>query len=130
MRIVVAALTVAPLLGLGATGCKKKKSETIVTRPVVAPESAPPAPAPPPPAMTPAEIIQKMETLEDAIALAKPAMADTESAVSIGAVLLGAWSIDKLSWNALNALPKTEHKLVMKDPDEERGKVLCTRGQL
>jgi len=67
-------------------------------------------------------------SLTEAISVAKPHMTDTFNEMSSGAVLLGAWAIKGLKWSELQKLPSTKHSLVMKDPDEERGKLMCARG--
>lgn len=121
------------ILGAASFGCKLSGNDhtPIANEPVPAPVvTANPTPDPEPvKKKTPAELILEKETLGDAITFAKPDMGDSSS-VSVGAVLLGAWSMKNLSWADLNGLDSTEYKLVRKDPDEERGKKLCVSGRL
>lgn len=89
------------------------------------PTSNPQAPpAPPKPA------VMSARNLSQAISIAKPEMSDTEDTVSAGAVTLAIWASANMKWSELRALPATEHALVMKDPDQERGKKMCISGHI
>lgn len=57
-------------------------------------------------------------------------MTDTFNESSPGALLLAVWSAKNLKWSELQKLPSTKYSLVMKDPDEERGKLMCARGRV
>lgn len=83
---------------------------------------------PPPP--TPVERIRAAPSLEAALKVAKPAFDDTFDSTSDGAKLFATWAVDNLRWSQLSNLEETKYALVMKDPDEERGKRLCGRGLL
>ncbi len=72
--------------------------------------------------------LMKKKSLKSAIETAKPYMTDTTDDMSPGAAAFGIWSASNLKWVELNTLPKTKFSLVMKDSDEERGKLLCTKG--
>lgn len=69
-------------------------------------------------------------TLADAIAGNKSSMSDTDDDVSDGAVSLASWSADHMKWSELQGLPKTKAGLVMKDSDQQRGKLICASGEL
>jgi len=87
----------------------------------------PPAPPPEPPPPTPEEMIAKQTTLADAIKMARPLMADTVGDVSVSAYRIAQWMNGHLNWPELKSLDTTNYKLVMKDPELERGKLLCTK---
>lgn len=57
-------------------------------------------------------------------------MADTADEPSKGAAELTVWSIENLTWKELAKQPKTRPALVMKDSDNERGKLICASGQI
>ena len=45
--------------------------------------------------------------------------------------MLGLWAAQgKSRWEDFQAIPATKYSLVMKDPDEARGKRLCARGSI
>ena len=69
-------------------------------------------------------------TLNDAIALFKPEMSDVSESISPGALSLTRWSMTHLKWDELVALPTTTKPLVMKDSDEQRGKLICVTGRI
>ena len=93
--------------------------------------SNPEAEAPPPPEPSPLDTILEVPNLPQAIAVAKPFMADTRDDYSVGAVMLALWSAQgKSRWEDFQAIPATKYKLVMKDPEEARGKRLCVRGSI
>ena len=62
--------------------------------------------------------------------MTRPAFSDETDKVSDGAILLSIWMNDHKNWKELNALPTTKFKLVQKDAESERGKILCMRGSL
>lgn len=116
------------LLVASVPGCEKiadKLESATTTRPAAtapAPVAPPPAPAQP---ATP-----QVKTLPEAIAAIKPLMDDTFNESSKGGLLLAAWAAKYMTWKELNQLPPTKFALVMKDPDEERGKLICARGSI
>jgi len=60
-----------------------------------------------------------------------PAMTDTTNELSPGAANLAIWAAkSNLQWKELISIPKTKAPLVMKDSDQERGKLICTSGQI
>ena len=79
---------------------------------------------------SPAEKMQNMDSIGEAIKMAKPMMSDTVNDVSPGASLFTIWAASKMKWSDLIGLPTTKFKLVMKDPDEERGKKICVKGKI
>jgi hypothetical protein len=118
---------VLPLILIVVVGCQK---ETVsAPAPGATAPVAVAAPSPPPEEKKAPEV-KPPKTLAEAVALVKPAMNDTFNEVSKGAIVLAAWSIKNMTWSELNKLPPTKHSLVMKDPDEERGKLLCGRGMI
>lgn len=69
--------------------------------------------------------------LTEAISALKPQMTDfVETEVSEGAVLLSYWGTEHMKWPEIQAIEKSKFKLVMKDPDIERGKQLCMNGEV
>jgi len=81
---------------------------------------APPAPTPAnggTPASLPAEI-----------AAVRPLISDTNGPLDRGTASLALWASANLSWPALKALPNTSPALFRKDPDEERGRLICIDG--
>lgn len=68
--------------------------------------------------------------LTEAIAAIKPIMSDTVNEVSQGAALLALWSANNLNFSDFDKMSKSKYSLIMKDPDEERGKLLCTIGSI
>ena len=57
-------------------------------------------------------------------------MGDTTNNISVGAGMFAFWSADNLKWQDIQSLPKTTFPLVMKDPDLQRGKSICTSGSI
>lgn len=69
--------------------------------------------------------------LRAAIDGARLLMTDIRGAdVSTGAALLALWGHDHLKWAELQEVPLGKYGMVMKDPDTQRGKRLCTTGQV
>lgn len=88
-----------------------------------------------PPAMpTPTAVVEAVEdtpvTLWGAVRQYKSRMGDeyTGDKMPEGARLLGWWAMKHLRWWDFSELPKTKFALALKDPEEERGKVLCDTG--
>ncbi len=85
------------------------------------------APSEPPPAPISPEVqVARAERFEDAIALAKPAMANSRDELSAGAALLAHYT--KLRWADVDVPAETSIGHVQKDPDVERGKRMCAEG--
>lgn len=73
----------------------------------------------------------KYGTLAEAIEEAKPLMSDEFNKTSDGALLFALWAVQKMAWvDAAPPKDETTIALVMKDPDEARGKRLCAPGSL
>lgn len=69
--------------------------------------------------------------LPRAIAIARPAMTDEQGKLSQGAALLAMWgAVKSLKVGQVRSLPESSFASVMKDSDEERGRHLCTRGNI
>ena len=70
-------------------------------------------------------------TLSNAITQYRPLMTDSVNDLSNGAALLALWAAESgLKWKELTDLPRTKAALVMKDSDEQRGKLICTSGPI
>ncbi|HEY4158607.1 MAG TPA: hypothetical protein VGM29_10940 [Polyangiaceae bacterium] len=69
-------------------------------------------------------------TLSDEIVAIKPLISDTAGPLDRGSASLALWASKNLTWSALRALPATSPALFRKDPDEERGKLLCIEGTI
>jgi len=68
-------------------------------------------------------------SLADAIVAFKSKMTDFDDAdISQGAAFLALWGAKHMSWEELQAVDQGKYALVMKDPDSQRGKRLCTHG--
>lgn len=95
-----------------------------VTAPTPAPEPTPtPAPEPEKP--------KDPATLTDALDQFKIGFEDSDAdTMPPGMVLFAVWSAKHLTLADVKTLPKTKYALVMKDPDEERGKQLCFAGRI
>lgn len=76
-----------------------------------------------------AEIMQA-KTLPEVLKLTVPYMKDGKEEFDFGTSSLTLWSLQNLTWSELQTLPKTKYPLVMKDPDAERGKLLCANGRI
>lgn len=70
-----------------------------------------------------------LDTIERAIALAKPSFTDATDETSAGATLFAQWAAKKMQWKDV-ALDKDEttFEAALKTPDEARGKRLCAKG--
>ncbi|MBL9013137.1 MAG: hypothetical protein JNL83_03120 [Myxococcales bacterium] len=136
--LAVVGLGVAAIVGLkractssGPVKQEGAKTEVpAVTRKQPIPRAAEPAPAParaPDPEPSPEERVAGAATFADAIALAKPAMADSTDELPAGAALLARYG--KLRWSDVEADETTVAK-VQKDAEPERGKRLCAEGEI
>lgn len=106
-------------------GCSKNNVETPTLKEQqadVSPAEAVNQPDPPPK--------KEFSTLAEAIDGIKPLMADTRDEINPGAVFLAFWAVDRLKLNELQSVPKTKYSLVMKDSDEQRGRLICTSGRI
>jgi hypothetical protein len=111
------------LVAIFASGCSSEKKETgPVTKQNWKPE--------PPKEPTLGEKLIAIDDIAEAIKLAKPMMSDTTNDTSPGALAFSVWAAKKMKWDDLKGLPMTKYKLIMKDPDEERGKKICAKGRI
>lgn len=70
-------------------------------------------------------------SLSEAIDAARPEMTDTVDDTSSGTAAFALWaSAAPMKWDELMGLPRTKAPLVFKDPDEQRGKLLCASGEI
>lgn len=79
----------------------------------------------------PPTLEQRVATAPDfasALALAQPAMDDSPDTLSPGATLVARYASKKLRWADVADAKETTIGHVLKDPDVERGKRLCTTG--
>ncbi|QWT21248.1 hypothetical protein KPL74_04430 [Bacillus sp. NP157] len=76
------------------------------------------------------DIARKMD-LTEAIETTRPAMTDTVDDTSPGTAAFAFWATAApMKWNELMGLTRTKAPLVFKDPDEQRGKLLCAAGEI
>lgn len=74
--------------------------------------------------------LPRAQSLSDAIAQLRPSMGDTSGRLDRGSAELVRWASQHLEWRDLMALPTTNPALFRKDPDEQRGRVLCIDGKI
>lgn len=84
------------------------------------------------PTVSPLVAVLAKPRLIDAIAFAKPSMADTENDIDLGSVVLASWSADDLTWAdlQLDIIPATTIGKMHKDSESERGHRLCFGGEI
>lgn len=119
-------------------GCKKeaaKQAPVEPAKPVVTAAKSVEAPKPKPPELTPfqkaAGAVMRATSLREATQAAKPFMRDTVGEDSEGGALVALWLSSHAYLPALKGqLQGTEVKLVFKDSEEHRGKVLCVVGKV
>jgi hypothetical protein len=115
----------------GALGSNSKPALEQPSASAAHPE--PPVMEPPPKAAadTPADSIQKMQSLGDAVAFTRPMMTDETDKMSLGAVLLAVWAQTHLRFSDVSVSQnETSLALVRKSPGAERGKRLCGTGPI
>lgn len=110
---------------LALTACSSGTDSKTAKEPAAAPAAESTAS---PKTETPAEA--SYANLAEAIVGIRPTMTDTSNEISTGAVSMALWSADNLKWSELQALPKTKASLVMKDSEEQRGKLICATGNI
>jgi hypothetical protein len=122
------------LVAMAASGCSKE--EGAAATPAGDPRGpaagdVKPAPAPEPEPERPIDRIRAATTFAEAMAIARPLMADAVDEIDDGAVLLAAWGAEKMRWGDVAvARNETSLKLTLKDSDEARGKRMCASGRL
>jgi hypothetical protein len=85
----------------------------------------------PPPEPTFADRMGEAGTFAEALALALPEMEDGRDETSLGALGLAFWASTRLRFDDVAvARDETSPKLILKDPDRERGKRMCVRGRI
>lgn len=121
-------------VALAGWGCSKvagaDPSDSSSAPPTV---TAPVIPEPPPVREeSPIDVIARLDTFTEALAMAKPRMGDSTGGRSDpGAVLFSGWAMAKMKWaDVAVTKDETTVALVRKDSDEERGKRLCTSGSI
>lgn len=76
-------------------------------------------------------LVKPWENLSRAIAGTVSEMAEIRgNDISKGAAKLIIWGTDNLKWSELQEIPVAKYAMVMKDPESQRGKRICTSGQL
>jgi hypothetical protein len=79
---------------------------------------------------TVAQVVSESDTLRQALGVLKPHFTDTVEDIGAAEVLLINWSVEKLRWSEMMALPDSARKEVEKDPARFRGARLCNRGRV
>jgi hypothetical protein len=69
-------------------------------------------------------------TLAAEIEVARPLISDTSGPLDRGTASLALWASTNLTWSELKSLPTTNPALFRKDPDQERGRLLCIEGTI
>lgn len=121
-------------LAVALQGCSKSEDQAIQHE-TSAPSSqlAKTTNTPTPPAPTPSpidELLQK-QTLSDAVDYLKPKMTDTFNSFPEAAGYLALWAHNKgFKWGDLKDFKDSKFGSVLKDPDTERGKRICTNGSI
>jgi hypothetical protein len=69
-------------------------------------------------------------TLAAEIEVVRPLISDTSGPLDRGTASLALWASTSLNWSELKALPTTNPALFRKDPDQERGRLLCIEGTI
>jgi hypothetical protein len=100
---------------------KATQSDTVTPAPV---EKAPA------PEWTPADRLRDSTSLTEALGVLRPIFKDTTNEPDPAAYLLALWGTSHLDWKAIVGLGETTHSKVMKDPEAERGKRICTSGSI
>ena len=115
---------------VGASACRDRaKSDPSLSQSGSAAALAPPPP--PPPVKTPLDEILERKTMAEALAYAKPRMKDATNDLDPGTLIFGAWASKNMKWTDVAvAKDETTPELVLKDPDEERGKRVCFTGKI
>lgn len=67
-------------------------------------------------------------SLPEAIAELRPAFSDTSGTLDRGSAALAQWASGHLRWSDLRGLQRTSAALFRKDPERERGRLICIDG--
>jgi hypothetical protein len=67
-------------------------------------------------------------TLAAELEVVRPLISDTSGPLDRGTASLALWASTSLGWSELKALPVTSAALFRKDPDQERGRLICIEG--
>lgn len=114
------------VLPIVLAGCSKHEyRETPVDIGPIPAISLQPSPAPAP---TPAQRLGTAKTLPEAVAIAAPLFADQLDTTDPAGLVFALWWSAHL--DAPGKLPITKRSLVLKDPQAERGKWMCTMGSI
>lgn len=81
-------------------------------------------------AVPPAQASPGEASLSAEIAKIRPLISETNGPLDRGTATLALWASTHLTWADLKALPTTSPALFRKDPDEERGHVICIDGAI
>ncbi len=69
-------------------------------------------------------------TLAAELGTIRPLISDTNGPLDRGTASLALWASTSLNWSDLRGLPSTGPALFRKDPDQERGRLLCIEGTI
>lgn len=78
--------------------------------------------------LSPLDKLRNAPTLEEALKLVT--LNDSANAMDPGTAQLAIWASDHLEWSDVSGESNTSTKLIMKDPDAERGKHECWSGSI
>ncbi len=121
----VATIVVLVLTRGGSSG---PPAPVAATHEPVAPSAASSQQAAPEP-KTRGEQILGLDTMSKALAFAKPEMADTYNEIDPGTALFAEWAMKRMKLADVRVTrDETTPALVMKDPEQQRGKRLCYGG--
>lgn len=125
------------LLGVALFGCREHKYTVKKVEPkVLERASAKANPVKAPQAPTLEQRLVASPTLADGIGVMTPAFADKKDGLDPATAAFAFWLANRYKesigtlWTEIQALPETKRALVMKDPEPERGKRLCTSGSV
>lgn len=136
MRAFLGILGSVALVSCAAAGCGKEESTANAAPvhgggPLDAVPPAPPQEKPPEPEIDPFEQMLAIPTLQEALAVALPAMQDGQDEVPDGTIQFATWAAAKMRLvDVAVTKNETSAKRVKKDSDSERGKRLCVSGKI
>jgi hypothetical protein len=122
-------------LAVALQGCSKPEDQATQTETTSAPSNqlvkTTDTPTPPAPEPSPMEELVQKQTLAEAVDYLKPQMTDTFNSFPEAAGYLALWWHKNGSkWNDLKDFEDAKFGKVLKDPDTERGKRICTFGSI
>ncbi len=119
------------LILLLLAGCKSKGDKSYTpTSEIMARLPDKPRPSPQPPMRTVADELASAASLPAALQVMRGRFGDTTDKLDPGATVFAIWAAKQALWSEIQRQPETKHGLVLKDPDPERGKKLCSSGTI